>query len=50
MTTQERIRLGSILEKMRKNKEAAERLGLKDVSTFKRIPRKPNNVRIYSEK
>ena len=35
MTVQERIRKSMLLEKMRKNKETAERLGLKDESIFR---------------
>ena len=50
MTIQERIRISLILEEMNKNKEAATKLGLKDVSTFDRGSQKEDNKHDYSLK
>lgn len=50
MNVQKRIKQSIILEEMKKHKEASKRLGLKDVSTFKKAPLKTNTLRIYSMK
>ncbi len=50
MTVQERIRMSLILEEMSKNKEAATKLGLKDVSTFECGSQKNDDKHDYSLK
>lgn len=50
MNVQERIRRSSILEEMKKHRDAAKRLGLQDLSTLKTAPLKTNTLRIYSMK
>ena len=50
MNVQERIRRSCILEEMKKHKEVSKRLGLKDVSTFKKALIKVNNTESYSMK
>ncbi len=50
MNVQERIRQSSILEEMKKHREAAKRLGLQDLSTLKTAPLKQNTARLYSLK
>ena len=50
MTIQERIRMSLLLEEMKKNKEAAEKYGLKYVSTFQREYKENDDKHDYSLK
>lgn len=50
VTIQERIRMSLLLEEMKKNKEAAEKYGLKDVSTFQREYKENDDKHDYSLK
>ncbi len=49
MTVQERIRMSLILEKMRKNRATAERLGLKDISKIADNTSGKEQAGIYDE-
>ncbi len=50
MTVQERIRKSRLLEEMKSHKNTVEALGLKDVSTFEKVPMKVNKSEFYSMK
>ena len=50
MTIQERIRLSSVLEEVKRYKNSAEKCGLRDVSSINILPKTQNNTGKYPKK